>query len=83
MPANVYVVQLCATKASRDVRRINRRKETSKEWREMVDRAVPEDMSFACGNADYTFLRIDNDGPDVSKTAGRIRHWAPELFGED
>lgn len=75
-PANVYVVQLCATKASRDVRRINRGKETSEEWRDMVDRADPEDASFASADADYTFLRVDNDGRDVSETVSgnRRRH---------
>jgi energy-coupling factor transporter ATP-binding protein EcfA2 len=81
MPANTYVVQLCGTKASRDVRRINRGKETSEEWRDMVDRADPEDTSFASANADYTFLRIDNDGRHVSETVERIRQWAPEVFG--
>lgn len=83
MPANVYVVQLCATKASRDVRRINREKETSEEWRDMVDRVDSVDTSFGSTNGDYTFLRIDNDGQDVSETVERIRLWAPELFGRD
>jgi len=83
MPANTYVVHLCATKASRDVRRINRGKETSEEWQEMADQADPEDTSFAEANAGYTFLRIDNDGLEVSDTVERIRQWAPEFFETD
>jgi ABC-type dipeptide/oligopeptide/nickel transport system ATPase component len=83
VPANVYVVQLCATKATRDHRRINRGKETSEEWREMVDRVDPQDTSFASANRDYRFLRIDNDSLYVSETVGRIRQWTPELLGRD
>jgi guanylate kinase len=83
MPATVYVVQLCATKASRDVRRIERGKETSEEWRDMVDRVDPEDVSFASANADYTFVRIDNDHLTISETVERIRRWEPGLFGEE
>lgn len=82
LPANVSIVQLCATKAFRDVRRINRGKETSEEWREMVDRVDPEDTSLALAHGDYRFLRIDNDGHDVPETVQRIREWAPELFGD-
>lgn len=83
MPANTWVVQLCAAKATRDVRRITRGKETSEEWRDMVDRADPEDTSFGSVDDDYRFLRIDNDGRDVVQTVERIRQWAPELFGTD
>ena len=82
MPASVYVVQLCATRASRDVRRINRGKETSEEWRDMVELVDPEDASFASANADYKFLRIDNDDLTVSDSVERIRQWEPGLFGE-
>lgn len=79
MPANVYVVQLCATKAARDDRRVNRGKETSEEWRDMVDRADPEDTTLATENADYTFLRIDNDGLAVTETVDVLLRWLPEM----
>ena len=82
MPANVYVVQLCATKAARDVRRINRGKETSEEWRDMVDRADPEDTPFASANAGYTFLRIDNDGLTVPETVDVVLSWLPDIVVE-
>ena len=81
-PANVYFIQLCASKASRDVRRINREKVSSEEWRDMVDRVDPEDTTFAAENADYQFIRIDNDDLTVSDTIERIRQWAPELFAD-
>jgi energy-coupling factor transporter ATP-binding protein EcfA2 len=78
--ANVYVVQLCAGKPVRDVRRIERGKETSEEWRDMVDRVDPEDTTLAANEGDYRYLRIDNDGIDVGQTVQRIQAWAPELY---
>lgn len=78
-PAHVSVVQLCATKAARDVRRVNRGKETSEAWRDMVDRADPEDTSFATANADYPFLRIDNDGLAVAETVDIILRWLSDV----
>jgi energy-coupling factor transporter ATP-binding protein EcfA2 len=79
-PANVYIVQLCASKATRDVRRIDRGKETSAEWRDMVDRVDPEDATFGATSLDYRYLRIENDKLDVSETVELTRTWAPELF---
>ena len=79
-PANVYVIQLCASKAMRDLRRINRGKETSAEWRDMVDRVDPEDTTFSSVTGDYRYLRIENDRRDVSETIELTRNWAPELF---
>ncbi|CAN5454396.1 hypothetical protein BH09CHL1_BH09CHL1_07600 [soil metagenome] len=78
--ASVYVVQLCAGKSVRDVRRIERGKPTTEEWRDMVDQADPEDTSLASSADGYRFLRIDNDGFDVGQTVQRIQAWAPELY---
>jgi energy-coupling factor transporter ATP-binding protein EcfA2 len=77
---NVYIVQLCAGKPVRDVRRIERGKETSEEWRDMVDRVDPEDTTLSTSDGDYRYLRIDNDGFDVSQTLRLIQEWAPELY---
>jgi len=82
MPANVYVVQLCATKPVRDVRRIHRGKETSEEWRDMVDRVDPEDTTFASADADFRYLRIDNDGLTVGDTVDVILRWLPDVVDE-
>lgn len=78
--ADVHIVQLCATKPTRDARRIARSKQTSEEWREFVDRVDPEDTSFASTYEDYRFLRIDNDNLEVGETVERIRQWVPDLF---
>ncbi|MGC4191666.1 MAG: hypothetical protein QM589_10990 [Thermomicrobiales bacterium] len=78
--ANVYVVQLCAGKPTRDIRRAKRPKQSTKEWRDMVDRVDPEDTTFAAAHGDFRFLRIDNDGRDVSETIDLVRAWAPELY---
>jgi len=82
MPANVYVVQLCASKAARDVRRINRGKETSEEWRDMVDRVDPEDTTFVSADADFRYLRIDNEALTVAETVGVVLHWLPDIVVE-
>lgn len=81
--ANIYVVQLCAGKPTRDVRRAERSKQSTKEWWDMVDRVDPEDTTFAAAQDDFRFLRIDNDGRNVSETIGLIRAWAPELSESD
>lgn len=80
MPTNVYVIQLCATKPTRDVRRINRGKETSEEWRDMVDHVDPEDTTFATADDDFRHLRIDNDGLAVAETVDIIRRWLPSTI---
>lgn len=46
----------------------------------MVDRVDPEDTTFATAQSDFRFLRIDNDGHDLSETIEQIRAWAPELY---
>lgn len=78
--ANIYVVQLCAGKPTRDVRRAERPKQSTKEWWDMVDQVDPEDTTFAVAQEDFRFLRIDNDGRAVSETIDQIRSWAPELY---
>ncbi len=83
MPTSVYLIQLCAGKPVRDVRRVERPKDSTQEWRDHVDRVDPEDTTFAATKGDYRYLRIDNDGLDVSESVERVCQWAPELFGED
>lgn len=78
--ADVYVIQLCAGKAVRDKRRIERPKPSTKEWRDHVDQVDPEDVTFAAGAGPYRFLRIDNDAITIDETISRIRDWAPALF---
>ncbi len=80
--ANVYLVHLCAGKDVRDVRRIERAKPSTQEWRDHVDEVDPEDTTFGSTDEDYLYLRIDNDGLTIEQTVDRVRDWAPELFDD-
>lgn len=79
--ANVYIIHLCATKQTRDARRIAREKETSEEWRNMVDRVDPEDSTLQNQDADYHYVRIDNDSMAVAETVLAVQQAIPELYG--
>lgn len=78
----VYVIHLCATKPTRDIRRIERPKESSEEWRDMVDRVDPESeySTFDQADADYRYVRIDNDGLTVADTVMIVRQAIPEIY---
>ncbi|MCO5214878.1 MAG: hypothetical protein M9953_06670 [Thermomicrobiales bacterium] len=78
--AETYVIHLCAGKLTRDQRRIDRSKPSTKEWRDHVDSVDPEDQTLATDTDSYRYLRIDNDGLSVEETVEVIRAWAPELF---
>lgn len=80
LDAEIYLVQLCAAKPTRDQRRIDRPKITSSEWRDHVDFVCPEDETIATETGQYRFLRIDNDDLSVEDTLVVIHEWAPELF---
>lgn len=79
--ANVYIVHLCATKQTRDDRRIAREKPTSPEWRDKVDRADPEDSTLRRLDADYRYVRIDNDAMTVTETVLAVQRAIPEVYG--
>lgn len=79
--ANVYIIHLCATKQTRDARRIAREKETSEDWRDMVDRVDPEDSTFQDQDADYRYVRIDNDSMAIAETVLAVQRAIPELYG--
>lgn len=79
--ANVYIVHLCATKQTRDVRRIEREKESSEEWRNRVDRADPEDATLQNQDGGYRYIRIDNDALTVADTVVSVQHAIPEVYG--
>lgn len=79
--ANVSIIHLCATKRTRDARRIAREKPTSKEWRGSVDRADPEDTTLREADADYRYFRIDNDRLTVAETVFKVQQAIPEIYG--
>jgi ABC-type dipeptide/oligopeptide/nickel transport system ATPase component len=78
--ANVSIIHLCATKQTRDVRRIERDKETSEEWRDMVDRADPEDSTLRNQDGGYRYVRIANDALTAADTVAIVRRAIPEVY---
>ncbi|HEV2066237.1 MAG TPA: hypothetical protein VGR08_05330, partial [Thermomicrobiales bacterium] len=79
--ANVYIIHLCATKQIRDARRIERDKETSEEWRDMVDLADPKDSTLQNQDGGYRYIRMDNDALTVADTVATVRRAIPEIYG--
>jgi adenylylsulfate kinase-like enzyme len=79
--AAIYVVQLLASKPVRDHRRINRAKPTSKEWRDHVDTAYPEDTTLRDAIGDYRYLEVDTSHLTVEQTVSRIKVAIPEIYG--
>jgi hypothetical protein len=80
-PVDVYVIHLCAAKRVRDVRRIERAKPSSQEWRDMVDLADPEDSTLGQHASDYRYTRIDNGDLTVAETVAMIQRALPEVYG--
>jgi predicted kinase len=76
----VVVVQLTATKAVRDRRRIERRKPTSEERRDDLDRHFPEDTTLGAAVDDYHYVRIDTSALPVADTVDQIRRALPDAF---
>lgn len=79
---DVYIVHLCASKAVRDHRRIERPKPSSQEWRDQVDKYDPEDTTLiAAQSADYRYIRIENDAQSVDESVAAIKDAIPEVYG--
>lgn len=79
-PAEVAVVQLLASKQARDHRRIARSKPTSKQWRDRVDAADPEDTTLREAPGDYRHIAIDSSQLTVAETALLIKRALPDVF---
>jgi energy-coupling factor transporter ATP-binding protein EcfA2 len=77
---DVFIIQVCASKAVRDERRIMRPKPSSKEWRDDVDRWCPEDRTLGEAGTAYHYVRIDNSSLSVSETVDAIRRALPGVF---
>jgi energy-coupling factor transporter ATP-binding protein EcfA2 len=77
----IHLVQLCASRAVRDQRRIARPKATTKEWRDDLDRRYPEDTTLRGAAAEYGYTRIDNSLLSVAQTVAQIKRVLPEIFG--
>lgn len=79
---DIYLVQLVASKAVRDRRRIERDKPSTKESRDSVDAFCPDDNSLMEAESDYRYLRVRNDSQSVSETVAVIRQAIPAVFGD-
>jgi hypothetical protein len=79
-PAAVFLVDLLVDREVRDHRRITRAKQTTQEWRDMVDQ-IPEDRTIRqAADADYRYIGIDTTGLDVAVTVQRIKDAIPEVY---
>ncbi|WP_255948554.1 AAA family ATPase [Streptomyces odontomachi] len=78
--AAVFVVRLLASKAVRDHRRIHRGKPTSRQWRDHVDAAYPDDTTFRRATADYRYVEVDNSHQTVEETVSSIKAAFPEIY---
>ena len=78
---DIYLVHLCAAKAVRDQRRVERVKPSSPEWRDHIDRLYPEDLSFGSAQADYRYIRVDNSQLSIDETVQAVKATIPEVFG--
>jgi hypothetical protein len=76
----IYLVQLCASRAVRDQRRIERPKPSAKEWRDNLDRSFAEDTTLREAATEYCYNRIDNSSLSVAQTVAHIKRVLPEMF---
>jgi guanylate kinase len=76
----IYLVQLCASKAVRDQRRIARPNPSAKEWRDDLDRRYPEDTTLREAATEYCYIRIDNSSLSVAQTVAHIARALPKVF---
>jgi chloramphenicol 3-O-phosphotransferase len=79
-PRAVFLVDLIVDKDVRDRRRVTRAKQTTQEWRDMVD-LTPEDLTIRqAHDADYRYFGVDTTRLDVLETVRRIKHAIPEIY---
>lgn len=68
LPSVVFLVELLVDRNVRDHRRVTRAKETTQEWRAMVD-LIPEDRTIRqATDADYRYVGIDTTVLDIAET---------------
>jgi hypothetical protein len=79
-PRSVFLVDLIVDKDVRDARRVTRAKQTTQEWRDMVD-LTPEDLTIRqATDADYRYFGIDTTRLDLLETVRRIKDAIPEIY---
>jgi hypothetical protein len=81
-PSAVFLVDLLVDREVRDRRRITRAKQTTQEWRDMVDQ-IPEDQTIRqAADADYRYIDIDTTDLDVARTVQWIKGAIPEVYAD-
>jgi hypothetical protein len=81
-PSAVFLVDLLVDREVRSRRRITRAKQTTQEWRDMVDQ-IPEDRTIRqAADADYRYIGIDTTDLDVARTVQRIKGAIPEVYAD-
>jgi hypothetical protein len=81
-PSTVFLVDLLVDREVRNRRRITRAKQTTQEWRDMVDQ-IPEDQTIRqAADADYRYIGIDTTDLDVARTVQRIKGAIPEVYAD-
>lgn len=82
-PSAVFLVELVVEKHVRDHRRVTRAKQTTHEWRDLVD-LIPEDRTIRQAiDADYRYVGVDTTDLDVAETVQRIRDAIPEVYASN
>jgi hypothetical protein len=81
-PSPVFLVDLQVDRQVREHRRITRAKQTTQEWRDMVDQ-IPEDRTIReAADADYRYIGIDTTDLNIAGTVQRIQHAIPEIYAD-
>ena len=81
-PSAVFLVELSVAKNVRDHRRATRAKQTTRQWRDMVD-LIPEDLTIRLAtDPDYRYVGIDTTDLDVAGTVQRIKAAIPEIYSD-
>jgi chloramphenicol 3-O-phosphotransferase len=79
----VFLIDLVVDKEVRDGRRVTRAKQTTQEWRDMVD-VTPEDLTIRqATDADYRYVGVDTTRLDVRETVRRIKLAIPEIYARE
>lgn len=81
-PSAVVFVDLLVDREVGNCRRITRAKQTTQEWRDMVDQ-IPEDRRIRqAADADYRYIGVDTTDLDVASTVPRIKDAIPEVYAD-
>ena len=79
-PSAVFLVDIRVDKQVRDHRRITRAKQTTQQWRDLVDQTPEDETIRQAADADYQYIGIDTTDLDVARTLQRIKDAIPEVY---